>query len=73
MTRLSVDITHILEVKNAMKIHIRPALMIVRTLKKYVDTKVIFLRKNRIINAKSILEIMALAAGFGTRLIVIPF
>ena len=70
MTGLPRNITHILEVKNTMGVYTRPASMIVRITNKYADTDVKFIHKNRTVNAKSIIEIMTLAASLGTRLIV---
>lgn len=65
---VQTNITRILEVKNKMGIHARPAAMIVRIANKYKDTEVVIGHKNEIINARSIMSIMMLAASIGTRL-----
>jgi len=67
---LSTNVTRILEVKNKMGIHARPAAMIVRITNKYGDTEVMIGPKNETINAKSIMSIMMLAASIGTQLTV---
>jgi phosphocarrier protein len=65
---LQTNVTRILEVKNKMGIHARPAAMIVRVANKYKDTEIMIGRKSETINAKSIMSIMMLAASIGTRL-----
>jgi len=70
MKKLQKNAAHILEVKNRLGIHVRPAWMIVKIADKYADTDVSIIHKNKIINAKSTMSIMGLAANFGTRLVV---
>lgn len=68
---LSNSVTRILEVKNQMGIHARPAAMIVNIVSKYTDTDVTMGReKDQTVNAKSIMSIMMLAASIGTQLTV---
>lgn len=61
----------ILKVTNKMGIHARPAAMIVRIANKYNDTEVWVHKGNEEVNGKSIMGLMMLAAGHGTRLRVV--
>lgn len=57
----------ILEVINKMGIHARPAAMIVRVANKY-EADVYVERDGELVNGKSIMGLMMLAAGKGSRL-----
>ncbi len=60
--------TRTLVVKNKMGIHARPAAMIVRTNNKFADTEVWVAKDGETINGKSIMGLMMLAAGQGSKL-----
>lgn len=70
MSELSTSATLILEVKNEEGIYIRLAYKIARLAGQYAETEIAIIRKNKIINAKSIMGIMTLKANKGTRLII---
>ncbi len=57
-------------VGNKMGIHARPAAMIVRIANKYSDTELYVTKGDHTINAKSIMGLMMLAAGSGTKLLL---
>lgn len=67
---VSGTITKVLEVKNKMGVHARPAAMIVRIANKYNDTEVFISRKGEEVNGKSIMGLMMLAAGSGSLLTI---
>jgi phosphocarrier protein len=55
-------------VKNKMGIHARPAAMIVRLANRYSDTELFVQKEEEEVNGKSIMGLMVLAAGYGSRL-----
>ena len=57
----------VLTVENKMGIHARPAAMIVRVANKY-DAEVYVERDGELVNGKSIMGLMMLAAGQGSKL-----
>lgn len=61
------ELERILVVKNKMGIHARPAAMIVRLSNKY-DTEVWVTKDDEQVNGKSIMGLMMLAAGQGSKL-----
>ena len=66
-TNSSTDIEKTIVVENKMGIHARPAAMIVRTANKFKAE--IFLEKDdEVVNGKSIMGLMMLAAGKGSKL-----
>lgn len=60
--------TSLLTVANKMGIHARPAAMIVRVANKYNDTEVWVRKDTEQVNGKSIMGLMMLAAGSGSKL-----
>ena len=56
-------------VTNRAGIHARPAALIVQTASKY-QSKIMFLKENEEINAKSIMGIITLGAGYGTKITI---
>lgn len=60
--------SRVLEVQNKMGVHARPAAMIVRVANKYASVEVWVDKDNEQINGKSIMGLMMLAAGKGSRL-----
>lgn len=58
---------HMAEVINKMGIHARPAAMIVRVANKY-EAEVYVERDSELVNGKSIMGLMMLAAGQGSKL-----
>ena len=58
----------VLTVENKMGIHARPAAMIVRITNKYASTEVWVDKDGETVNAKSIMGLMMLAAGQGSKL-----
>lgn len=58
----------ILTVQNKMGIHARPAAMIVRVSNKYADADVWVEKDDEQVNGKSIMGLMMLAAGQGSKL-----
>ena len=69
MEQATEDETHerMVEVINKMGIHARPAAMIVRVANKY-EAEVYVERDGELVNGKSIMGLMMLAAGEGSRL-----
>lgn len=60
--------SRVLEVQNKMGVHARPAAMIVRVANKYASVEVWVDKDNEQINGKSIMGLMMLAAGKGSKL-----
>lgn len=60
----------ILAVKNKMGIHARPAAMVIRVTNKY-SADVFFEKGGEMVNGKSIMGLMMLAAGNGSKLRVV--
>jgi phosphocarrier protein HPr len=60
--------THTITLLNKLGLHARPASHLVKITSRFKNTSVELVRNNEIINAKSILGVMMLAAGFGTEL-----
>ncbi len=60
--------TRVLTVQNKMGIHARPAAMIVRISNKYSDVDVMVEKDDEQVNGKSIMGLMMLAAGQGSKL-----
>ncbi len=60
--------THTITLLNKLGLHARPASHLVKITSKFKKTDVELVRNNEIINAKSILGVMMLAAGYGTEL-----
>lgn len=58
----------VLTVQNKMGIHARPAAMMVRVSNKYNDAEVWVEKDDESVNGKSIMGLMMLAAGNGTKL-----
>lgn len=58
----------ILTVQNKMGIHARPAAMIVRISNKYSDSEIWVEKDDEQVNGKSIMGLMMLAAGKGSKL-----
>lgn len=56
-------------VKNRAGIHARPAALIVQTASKF-QSKIMFIKENEEINAKSIMGIITLGAGYNTEILV---
>ncbi len=56
-------------VKNRAGIHARPAALIVQTASKF-QSKILFIKENEEINAKSIMGIITLGAGYNTEILV---
>lgn len=63
----SQEVEATLVVQNKMGIHARPAAMIVRTANKY-EADVYFEKDEELVNGKSIMGLMMLAAGSGSKL-----
>jgi phosphocarrier protein len=61
-------IERILVVQNKMGIHARPAAMMVRVSNKFCDAEVWVEKDDESVNGKSIMGLMMLAAGHGTKL-----
>ncbi|MBD3165042.1 HPr family phosphocarrier protein [bacterium] len=61
-------ITETVVLKNKLGLHARPASRFVKIAAKFKDTTVELAREGEIVNGKSILGVMMLAAGFGTEL-----
>ena len=61
-------IERIFIVQNKMGIHARPAAMMVRVSNKYSDAEVWVEKDDESVNGKSIMGLMMLAAGHGTKL-----
>lgn len=61
------DLERTLEVKNKLGIHARPAAMIVRVANKY-ESDVLVEKEDEQVNGKSIMGLMMLAAGQGSKL-----
>ena len=57
-----------LVVQNRMGIHTRPAAQIVRLANRYPDIEVQVAKDDEVVNGKSIMSLMMLAAGQGSRL-----
>jgi len=57
----------IIVVSNKMGLHARPAAMLVQTASRY-NSVIKILKDNFEVNAKSIMDVMALAAGHGSKL-----
>lgn len=72
MEQATEDETHerMVEVINKMGIHARPAAMIVRIANKY-EAEVYVKKDGELVNGKSIMGLMMLAAGEGSRLKII--
>ncbi len=62
------EVTRTLTVQNKMGIHARPAAMIVRISNKYAHTDVLVEKDGEKVNAKSIMSLMMLAAGKGSKI-----
>jgi len=60
----------VLQVQNEMGIHARPAAMIVRLTNKF-DSDIVFEKDDEQVNGKSIMGLMMLAAGKGSRIKVL--
>lgn len=58
----------VFEVTNRMGIHARPAAMIVRIANRFHNTEIWVEKDTELINGKSIMGLMMLAAGYGTQL-----
>jgi phosphocarrier protein len=61
-------ITESVVLRNKLGLHARPASRFVKIAAKFKDTTVELVREGEIVNGKSILGVMMLAAGFGTEL-----
>jgi len=61
-------VERVLVVQNKMGIHARPAAMMVRVSNKYNDAEVWVEKDDESVNGKSIMGLMMLAAGHGTKL-----
>jgi len=61
-------VERVLIVQNKMGIHARPAAMMVRVSNKYSDAEVWVEKDDESVNGKSIMGLMMLAAGHGTKL-----
>lgn len=57
-------------IRNRAGIHARPAAMIVQTASKFAS-KINFQKDNETVNAKSIMGIITLGAGYNTRLMIL--
>ncbi len=66
----SQEVERTLVVQNKMGIHARPAAMIVRAANKY-SSEIYFEKDDELVNGKSIMGLMMLAAGQGSKLRVI--
>lgn len=66
----SREVKKTLVVQNKMGIHARPAAMIVKTANKY-SSEVYFEKDDELVNGKSIMGLMMLAAGNGSELRVL--
>jgi phosphocarrier protein len=64
------EITKTLVVQNKMGIHARPAAMIVKAANKY-SSDIFFEKDEELVNGKSIMGLMMLAAGHGSKLRVV--
>lgn len=64
----SPPVTRELVVQNKMGIHTRPAAQIVRLANRYPDVDVQVSKDDETVNGKSIMSLMMLAAGQGSRL-----
>jgi phosphocarrier protein len=62
------EIHRVLTVQNKMGIHARPAAMMVRVSNKYSDTDLWVEKDEETVNGKSIMGLMMLAAGNGSKL-----
>ena len=62
------DIERVLTVQNKMGIHARPAAMMVRVSNKYNTAEVWVQKDDESVNGKSIMGLMMLAAGHGSKL-----
>jgi len=62
------EVSRLLTVQNKMGIHARPAAMIVRTSNKFNDVEVWVEKDDEQVNGKSIMGLMMLAAGQGSKL-----
>ena len=62
------EIHRVLTVQNKMGIHARPAAMMVRVSNKYSDTELWVEKDEETVNGKSIMGLMMLAAGNGSKL-----
>jgi len=62
------EVARLLTVQNKMGIHARPAAMIVRTANKFGDVEVWVEKDEEQVNGKSIMGLMMLAAGQGSKL-----
>lgn len=66
----SKEVEKTLVVQNKMGIHARPAAMIVRAANKF-SSEVFFEKDDELVNGKSIMGLMMLAAGHGSKLRVV--
>jgi phosphocarrier protein HPr len=62
------EIQRVLVVQNKMGIHARPAAMMVRVSNKFSDTELWVEKDDETVNGKSIMGLMMLAAGNGSKL-----
>jgi phosphocarrier protein len=62
------ELQRVLTVQNKMGIHARPAAMMVRVSNKYSDTELWVEKDEETVNGKSIMGLMMLAAGNGSKL-----
>ena len=67
-TQTSGEMKREVTVQNKMGIHARPAAMIVRTANKYSGLEVWVEKDGEVVNGKSIMGLMMLAAGQGSNL-----
>ena len=63
-----IETVRVLSVQNKMRIHARPAAMIVRISNKYPSTELWVEKDGEEVNGKSIMSLMMLAAGKGSEL-----
>lgn len=61
-------LSRVLTVQNKMGVHARPAAMIVRIANKYADVDLQVEKDDESVNGKSIMGLMMLAAGAGSKL-----
>jgi phosphocarrier protein len=61
-------ITHDFTVQNRMGIHTRPAAQIVRLANRYPEVEITVSKDDEVVNGKSIMGLMMLAAGQGSKL-----
>lgn len=66
-TSNSQGLEKILTVQNKMGIHARPAAMIVRTSNQF-KSEIFFMKDDELVNGKSIMGLMMLAAGSGSKI-----